>query len=71
MIAPGTRVRLKPFVETEQPEQYGTVCGNDALYEPPGSVVVVLLDGEYWDPRTDPDDDGLREVPIDQLEVCP
>lgn len=66
MIAPGTRVRLKPFVETDQPEQFGVVAGSDALYEPAGSVYVVVIEPDY----RDPDDDGLREVPADQLEVC-
>lgn len=65
MIAPGTRVRLAAY--EDQPEQYGVVAGNDALYEPSGAVYVVVIEPDY----RDPDDDGLREVPADQLEVCP
>lgn len=67
MIAPGTKVRLLPY--EDQPEQYGTVLGNDALYEPSGAVYVVALDRAFVD-DAEVEDDAIREVPADQLEVC-
>lgn len=67
----GDRVRLKPVPEDDIPEEFGTVEG-------PGDTE--LLGDESWFPcwlvRLDPEfttkdcgDDGLREVPEDQLEV--
>lgn len=53
----GQRVRLKPF--EDQPEEFGEVLSN---YDRTWYVVAVDEEG------LDMHDDGLREVPEDQLE---
>ena len=54
----GMRVKLLPFAETNQPEQHGELIGID------NGCATVLLDVEYIGEFPD---DGLREVPEDQV----
>lgn len=64
LLKEGVRVRLKPFAETKQPEQFG-----ECLDVPDNDCVPVALDDQYRD--NDALDDGIREVPIDQVEILP
>ena len=52
-------VTLLPF--EDQPEQTGTILSDDIKSD----CVIIELDHEFV---TDPGDDGLREVPIDQIK---
>lgn len=58
MLTIGTRVILKPF--EDNPEERGKVLS----YDPPSDTYVVRVDPRF---RTDPRDDGLREIPADQV----
>ena len=69
-LPPGQRVRLKPLPISEDfpegaNEEFGYVLSSDAL----SGTAIVHIDEQYRD--KDDMDDGLREVPIDQLEVMP
>ena len=57
---PGKRVKLLPF--EDQPEQKGHI-----LNWPTNDVIAVEIDVQYRD--ADGTDDGLREVPLNQIEV--
>lgn len=56
----GMRVYILPW--GDEPEQFGTCCGPEN-----NGVVVVQVDLKYYDPG----DDGLREIPVEQLEALP
>jgi len=53
------RVRVLPFAETNQPEQFGTVEGIDK-----NGTICIRVDKKYRGKK----DDGLRDVTADQLE---
>jgi hypothetical protein len=55
---PGHRVRLKPF--EDNPEEFGTFQGDSG-----GDTGIVLLEEEFI---LDIMDDGVREVPYEQME---
>lgn len=64
-IKPGDRVRLKPWTDPEDPEnkcpeEFGVILSAD-----PG-FCTVRLDEAY---RVSRYDDGIREVPEDQVEL--
>ena len=67
-IVAGTRIRCKPWREGSLvcPEEFGEACG-----PPMNGMVCVQLDPEFVDRRDPMMDDGLREVPLNQLEVVP
>jgi len=66
------RVRLAPFEEENLPEQFGYIVEDeDEPWAPfgdcdPQEVVIVRVDRKY---RVDDQDDGLREVPLDQVTI--
>ena len=53
------RVRVLPFAETNQPQQFGTVEGVDK-----NGTICIRVDKKYRGKK----DDGLRDVTADQLE---
>lgn len=66
-LPPGTRVRLKPLLVSENfpdgaPEEFGEVISDEVVND----TIIVQLDAQYID--LDDGDDGLREVPLDQVE---
>lgn len=65
MIEEGQRVRLKPF--EGEPEQVGTVVAVEEILKPFGtdSFRLVQVDEIF---RSGDNDDGIREVPLDQIE---
>lgn len=60
MIVEGSRVKLKPDEIEGWTEQIGT-----ALDVAENGCAMIELDKEFWEPG---ERDGLREVPVEQLE---
>ena len=56
----GQKIKLKPFAETNQPEQEGAIIALDR------TTCIIVLDEKYW--INDWREDGYREVAYDQLE---
>jgi hypothetical protein len=66
-------VRLAPFEEDNIPEQFGHIVEDEEEpwapsgdCDPSQELVMVRLDVKY---RTCRHDDGLREVPLDQVTI--